>query len=121
MKNIEALKTTCNAIANTFYPDEATLELTLFNEGVNAQATAQPKDKTILRLAIRLVIGYVESSRNEGEYSEASYTVLLETMGRVIPTEIKTVKLERFDEDLGEFTVRSMEYVSGHGRMRITV
>lgn len=71
MKNIEALKTTCNALANTFYPDEATLELTLFNEGVNAQATAQPKDKTILRLAIRLVIGYVESSRNEGGISTA--------------------------------------------------
>ena len=58
---------------------------------------------------------------NEGEYSEASYTVLLETMGRVIPTEIKTVKLTRHSEELGEFTVRSMEYVPGHGRMRITV
>lgn len=69
MKNIEALKATCNALANTFYPDEATLELTLFNEGVNAQATAQPKDKTILRLAIRLVIGYVEGSRNENGIS----------------------------------------------------
>lgn len=58
---------------------------------------------------------------NEGEYSEASYTVLLETMGRDIPGDIKTVRLERYDEDLGEFTVRGMEYVSGHGRMRITV
>lgn len=71
MKNIEALKTTCNALANTFYPDEATLQLTLFNEGIEPQGAAQPKDKTILRLAIRLVMGYVESSRNEGGISTA--------------------------------------------------
>ena len=69
MKNIEALKTTCNAIANTFYPDESTLRLTLFNEGLDAETEATPKDATILRLAVRLVMGYVESSRNENGIS----------------------------------------------------
>jgi len=44
MTNIEALRTLCNAIANTFYPDDATLKFALFNEGINADADATPKD-----------------------------------------------------------------------------
>ena len=69
MKNIEALGKLCNAIANTFYPDSSTLEFALFNEGVDAQAEATPKDASIFRVAVSLIKGYVESSRSEGSVS----------------------------------------------------
>ena len=63
MNNLTALKRLCNAIANTFYPDNGTLELVLFNAGLDAQATAQPKD------VVRLVFGYIEQSRSENGVS----------------------------------------------------
>ena len=69
MKNIEAVSNLCTAIANTFYPDSAVLKLTLFNEGIDADADAQPKDVEIFRCAVRLVMGYVEASRSEGPVS----------------------------------------------------
>lgn len=69
MTNLEALSNLCTAIANTFYPDSAVLKLTLFNEGVESDAEAQPKDATIFRCAVRLVRGYVEASRSEGSVS----------------------------------------------------
>ena len=69
MNNLTALKRLCNAIANTFYPDTGTLELVLFNAGLDAQATAQPKDVEIFRLAVRLVFGYIEQSRSENGVS----------------------------------------------------
>lgn len=69
MTNIEALRTLCNAIANTFYPDTATLEFALFNESVDAKADATPKDATIFRVAVALIKGYVENSRSEGGVS----------------------------------------------------
>ncbi len=43
MKNAVALRNLCNAIANTFYPDKATIDLALFNEGIKAEAEATPK------------------------------------------------------------------------------
>lgn len=69
MKNSEALKRLCNAIANTFYPDDSTIELALFNEGIEATADATPKDPAIFRVAIALVKGYVEGSRTENGVS----------------------------------------------------
>lgn len=69
MTNIEALSRLCTAIANTFYPDNAVLELVLFNDGVDADAEAQPKDPKIFRCAVPLVRGYVEASRSEGSVS----------------------------------------------------
>ena len=69
MKNLEALSRLCNAIANTFYPDSATLNFALFNEGIDSQAEATPKDVAVFRVAIRLVMGYVESSRSENGVS----------------------------------------------------
>lgn len=69
MTNIEALSKLCTAIANTFYPDSEVLKLTLFNEGIDADAEAQPKDVTIFRCAVALVRGYVEASRSEGSVS----------------------------------------------------
>ena len=64
MDNLTATRSLCNAIANTFYPDNATIEFALFNE-----AEATPKDPMIFRVAARLVIGYVENSRSENGVS----------------------------------------------------
>lgn len=69
MNNLQATSSLCNAIANTFYPDKHTIELALFNEGIDAEIEATPKDEVILRVAISLVLGYVESSRSEGGIS----------------------------------------------------
>lgn len=69
MTNLRALSSLCNAIANTFYPDKATLELELFNEGIEANAEATPKDPKIFRIAVRLIHGYIESSRSENGVS----------------------------------------------------
>ena len=69
MNNLKALSSLCNAIANTFYPDNSTIELVLFNEGIDPQAEATPKDETLFRLAVSLVMGYVESSRSENGVS----------------------------------------------------
>lgn len=69
MNNLKALSSLCNAIANTFYPDNSTVELALINEGIDPQAEATPKDETLFRVAICLVMGYVESSRSENGIS----------------------------------------------------
>ena len=69
MKNGAALRNLCNAIANTFYPDNATIGLVLFNEGIDSNAEATPKDEKLFRVAISLVMGYVESSRSENGVS----------------------------------------------------
>lgn len=69
MKNGAALRNLCNAIANTFYPDNATIDLVLFNEGIDSNAEATPKDEKLFRVAILLVMGYVESSRSENGVS----------------------------------------------------
>ncbi len=65
MDNLSALRGLCNAICSAFYPDRATMEMMLFNAGISAAATAAPKDAELLRVAIRLVKGFVESSRSE--------------------------------------------------------
>lgn len=69
MKNAVALRSLCNAIANTFYPDKDTIDLALFNEGIDPQADATPKDEAIFRVAVSLCIGYVEYSRSENGVS----------------------------------------------------
>lgn len=69
MTNIEALKSLCNAICNTFYPDVPTMEMMLFNEGINKSGVAVAKDVNIFRIAVRLVMGYVEGSRSENGIS----------------------------------------------------
>lgn len=66
MKNIDALRLLCNSIANTFYPDTATLEFALFNRSMYSDVEAEPKDPELFRAAVGLVRGYVESSRSEG-------------------------------------------------------
>lgn len=69
MDNQTALKSLCNAIASSFYPDDSTIKLALFNEGIDAAQDAQPKDVAILKIAVSLVVGYIESSRNENGIS----------------------------------------------------
>lgn len=69
MNNLKALSSLCNAMATTFYPDHATIELVLFNEGIDPQAEAAPKDEQLFRVAVRLIIGYVEGSRSENGVS----------------------------------------------------
>ena len=69
MDNLTALRNLCNAIVNTFYPDQGTLELVLFNECIDATAAATTKDPSIFKLAVSLVMGYVEGSRNENGVS----------------------------------------------------
>lgn len=71
MTNLRALSSLCNAIANTFYPDKCTMEMVLFNEGIEADADAQPKDANIFRCAVRLIYGYIESSRSENGLTTA--------------------------------------------------
>lgn len=69
MNNLKALSLLCNAIANTFYPDKSTCELVLFDSGVEPESEAAQKDPAIFRCAVKLVNGYVESSRNENGVS----------------------------------------------------
>ena len=56
-------------MANTFYPDDKTIELALFNEGIDRTADATPKDPEIFRVAVSLIKGYVEGSRSENGVS----------------------------------------------------
>ncbi len=69
MDNLKALRGLCNALCNTFYPDLSTMELMLFNEGINGNEEAKPKDAKLFQVAVRLVKGYVESSRTENGIS----------------------------------------------------
>ncbi len=69
MDNLKALRSLCNAICNTFYPDRGAMEIMLLNVGIDGKAEAKPKDAELLKVAIRLVRGYVEGSRTENGVS----------------------------------------------------
>lgn len=69
MDNLTATRSLCTAICNTFYPDKAAVEIALFNSGINPEAEATPKDVDVFKVAVRLVMGYVEGSRSEGGVS----------------------------------------------------
>lgn len=69
MNNLDMTLRLCNAICNTFYPDRGTVEAVLFNNGINPSAPSVAKDASILKAAIRLVMGYVEGSHSEGGVS----------------------------------------------------
>ena len=69
MDNLSALRGLCNAICNTFYPDTATMKVVLFNEGISPEDNARSKDAELFKVAVRLVRGYVESSRSENGVS----------------------------------------------------
>lgn len=69
MDNLNALMSLCNAMCNTFYPDRRTVEFVLLNDGINPNAEMEPKDVNIFRVALRLVMGYIEGSRTENGVS----------------------------------------------------
>ncbi len=69
MTNLSALRSLCNAIANTFYPDESTLTLALFNAEIDPDGAATPKDASLFRVAVPIIRGYVEASRAENGVS----------------------------------------------------
>lgn len=69
MTNREAVRSLCNAMANTFYPDFRTIDLVLMNEGMEGDAEAVAKDVQIFKIAVSLVQGFVETSRTENGVS----------------------------------------------------
>ena len=74
MKNSEVIRGLCNAMANMFYPDDETINTMCFNEGVDATAEATPKDARNFRLALSLVVAYVEGSRSENGVSTSVFS-----------------------------------------------
>lgn len=69
MNNLQALRALCNAIASSFNPDMATLTMVLTNESIDPDGEYTPKDVEIFKLAVSLIIGYVETSRSENGVS----------------------------------------------------
>ena len=67
--NLEALKAQCKLICNTCYVDDDVARLTLFNAGLNADKQPTANDPEIVRCAILIVKGGVETSRSEGGVS----------------------------------------------------
>lgn len=71
MTNSEALRAQCKLICNTCYVDTDVLSLALLNAGISADDTATPNDSAIIRTAILIVKGWVETSRSENGISAA--------------------------------------------------
>lgn len=69
MTNLEILRSRCTAIASSFYPDTNVLEVALFDAGIEPTSDAKPKDVEIVKVALALVGGFVETSRSEGQES----------------------------------------------------
>lgn len=67
MTNLEALYETCNSIANTFFPSEGTLMLTLANSGLNATDEYEANNIDIIKAALELVQGFVATLQIEGD------------------------------------------------------
>lgn len=107
MTNIAALYSLCNAIANTFYPDDSSLKVALFNEEIEPYAEAIPKDPYIFRLAVSLVRGYVESSRAE---NGVSHSVMQDAVEKSLNWWCNYYGLNA-DEELGN-TLNTIEDIS---------
>lgn len=69
MTNLEALRAQCKLICNTCYVDSDVLKLALHNAGIDTDAEAAVKDPAIIREAIVIVKGWVETSRSENGIS----------------------------------------------------
>lgn len=109
MDNITALYSLCNAIANTFYPDENTLKVALFNAEIDPNANAIPKDPQIFRVAVALVRGYVEASRSE---NGVSTSVMQEAVDKSLNWWCNYYGLDA-EEELGD-TLNTIEDYSSH-------
>lgn len=71
MTNSEALRAQCKLICNTCYVDTDVLSLALLNAGIGEGDTATPNDPAIIRAAILIIKGWVETSRSENGISAA--------------------------------------------------
>lgn len=69
MTNLEALKAQCKLICNTCYVDDDVARLSLFNAGIEEGANATANNPDIVRCAILIVKGWVETSRSENGIS----------------------------------------------------
>ncbi|MCC8153705.1 MAG: hypothetical protein LIP01_05490 [Tannerellaceae bacterium] len=69
MTNLEALSAKCTLICSEFYPDDKVLRNMLFDNGIEPNGRAMPKDAVITKQAIILVKGFVASSRSENGVS----------------------------------------------------
>jgi hypothetical protein len=69
MTNLEACRAKCKLICNTCYVDKDVLEVALMDSGIDPNGFAVEKDKELMRTAIIIVKGWVETSRSEGGIS----------------------------------------------------
>lgn len=72
MTNLEALQAQAKLICNTCYVDDDVCELMLMNEGLEADGEAVANDAALVRLAILIVKGWVETSRTEHSISAST-------------------------------------------------
>ncbi len=64
--NLEALRAKCKLICDTCYADDDVLIDVLCDNGINPSGNAVPMDVEIVKAAIIVVKGWVESARSEG-------------------------------------------------------
>ncbi len=67
--NLEVCRAKCKLICNTCYVDLDVLKDILVDNGLDPDATAEDNSVTIMRCAILVVRGWVETSRSEGGIS----------------------------------------------------
>lgn len=65
MTNLEALKAQCKLICNTCYVDEDVAKYSLLGAGIDEKEEATANNPDIIREAIIIVKGWVETSRTE--------------------------------------------------------
>lgn len=64
--NLEALRAKCKLICDTCYADDDVLIDVLWDNGIDPSGKAVPMDVEIVKAAIIVVKGWVESARSEG-------------------------------------------------------
>ncbi len=67
--NLEAVRAKCKLICNTCYADDDVLIDILSDAGIDPAATAVPNDAELVKAAISVVKGWVETARSEGGIS----------------------------------------------------
>ena len=72
MTNLDALKAQCKLICNTCYVDKDVLLLTLESAGLDMEAEAETNSPDLIRAAILIVKGWIETSRTENGISTAT-------------------------------------------------
>lgn len=72
MTNLEALRAQCKLICNTCYVDTDVLEYSLINEGIFPNVEIETvNDSRLIRLAIVIVMGWVQTSGSENGVSKS--------------------------------------------------